>query len=118
MPSGMGQSVRITFLSDPSGLTDKIRPSAKSRKNRRPVAVLVLVVGFVFKVSVALIVSYSFQSFRRSTFQNLLSCVRFWLRNGVEVRLPFLNESSERFLGFGRSHSLREFLKLELHRAF
>src|SRR6266550_1227628 len=59
----------------------------------------------------------SSSSFRRSTFQILLSRACFWFRDGVEVRLTFLNEGRERFFRFGRADSNGEFLILELYRA-
>jgi hypothetical protein len=37
-PSGHRQFVAMTFLSEPSGFTDKTRPPLKSRMTRRPTA--------------------------------------------------------------------------------
>src|SRR6266404_922626 len=58
-PSGIRHPLTMTFLSEPSGFTERMRPWLASRKTRRAVAVLFTAARVDFKVCVSVIFALS-----------------------------------------------------------
>src|SRR6185295_1727926 len=97
MPSGRWQSVTMTFFSEPSGFTVKMRPPLRSRTNKRPAVLLATDLIFGFETCLLMFFSFKYQFVINRLLDHRLAtesclCSR-------EVRRALLNECREGFPG-------------------